>query len=157
MFNDSDNEEGRNATLDFIFFCTNCLSLFTTVISMCFGFLNAVVYKIDSMDAILNDVAETQDRQLKISKYSKSHLEDLNVINKEIYMNLALCDRVYSSAPSNNANAAKDLKKMGARIANWESLASKLRTFIPEDQAMHSLKAEIFSKYSALVSTHPVE
>jgi len=134
-------------TLDMIFFGSNCLSLLTTIMSMCFGVLNAVVYKIDSMDSILNDVAETQDRQLKISKYAKSHLKDLNELNQEIYLNLALSENTYSGNAQNDDNY---MAKMGARISNWESFASKLLTFVPEDQKMHALKVQLLEETGRL-------
>jgi len=143
IFNSNEDEN----TLDMIFFGSNCLSLLTTIMSMCFGVLNAVVYKIDSMDSILNDVAETQDRQLKISKYAKSHLKDLNELNQEIYMNLALSENTYSGNAQNDDNY---MAKMGARISNWESFSSKLLTFVPEDQKMHALKVQLLEETGRL-------
>merc|ERR1719357_1026437 len=60
----------NSSALDEIFFIANCISLSLTTISMCYGVLNAIVNKIDSMDKVLNDVEEAKQQQLEVAKYA---------------------------------------------------------------------------------------
>lgn len=65
------------SVMDSIFFFTSCFSFGLTMISMCYGVLDAVVHTIDFMDKLLNDVQELEEHQHKCIKYAKWHLDEL--------------------------------------------------------------------------------
>lgn len=133
---------GQGSSLDDIFFIMNCISLSFTTFSMCYGVLNAIVNKIDTMDKILNDVAEATEQQLQVAKYANSHLEVLYEIHAQIFRSLANTSGAYTGLTKPRFQVGDPSKRthIGPSISTYKSLLASLRAFVPEDITMWNTK-----------------
>lgn len=121
-------EDGN--VMDSIFFFTSCFSFGLTMISMCYGVLDAVVHTIDFMDKLLNDVQELEEHQHKCIKYAKWHLDELADVIHYIHMVL------YA------------LKQKSPQLFRPRSkaLLRAIKKHIPEDKEMLGLKNFLMKK-----------
>merc|ERR550534_2868759 len=121
-------EDGN--VMDSIFFFTSCFSFVLTMISMCYGVLDAVVHTIDFMDKLLNDVQELEEHQHKCIKFAKWHLDELADVIHYIHMVL------YA------------LKKESTQLFRPRSkaLLRAIKKHIPEDKEMLRFKNWLMKK-----------
>jgi len=126
---DNGGLKGGNV-MDSIFFYVSCFSFILTMISMCYGLLDAVVHTIDFMDKLLNEVQEAEDHQHKCIKFAKWHLDELADVCHYVHMALYALKR--------------DSAKMFHPRA--KSLLRAMKNHIPEDEQMLHFKNELMLK-----------
>lgn len=134
---------GQGSSLDDIFFIMNCISLSFTAFSMCYGVLNAIVNKIDTMDKILNDVAEAEEQQLQVAKYANSHMEALYGMNAQIFRCLRSTSGNFTGFVQNTRPDPSLRTHIGPSISTYKSLLASLRAFVPEDVTMWDTKTTL--------------
>lgn len=126
---DNGGFQGGNV-MDSIFFYVSCFSFVLTMISMCFGILDAVVHTIDYMDTLLNKVQEAEEHQNKCIKFAKWHLDELADVCHYVHM------------------ALYALKQDSARMfrPRAKALLKAMKNHIPEDDQMLHFKNELMRK-----------
>jgi len=118
------------SVMDSIFFFVSCFSFVLTMISMCYGILDAVVHTIDYMDKLLNEVQEAEDHQHKCIKFAKWHLDELADVCHYLHM------------------ALYALKRDSAQMFRPRAMAllRAMKNHIPEDKQMLHFKNALMLK-----------